>query len=76
MKIMRAILFLICRNRIIVVYFKNQPEESSMSNKIERHLRNGAPNLKDKWVCHNSVNVSGNVIMLVQMAMVMLVIQC
>jgi hypothetical protein len=47
MKIMSAILFLICRNRIIVVYFKNQPEESSMSNKIERHLRNGAPNLKD-----------------------------
>jgi hypothetical protein len=28
------------------------------------------------WVCHNSVNVSGNVIMLVEMAMVMLVVQC
>jgi hypothetical protein len=27
-------------------------------------------------VCHNSVNVSGNVIMLVEMAMVMLVVQC
>jgi hypothetical protein len=26
------------------------------------------------WVCHNSVNVSGNVIMLVEMAM--LVVQC
>jgi hypothetical protein len=26
--------------------------------------------------CHNSVNVSGNVIMLVEMAMVMLVVQC
>jgi hypothetical protein len=43
--------YLTYRNRIIVVYFqlkfKNQPEESSMSNKIERHLRNGAPNLKD-----------------------------
>jgi hypothetical protein len=30
----------------------------------------------DLWVCHNSVNVSGNVIMLVKMAMVMLVVQC
>jgi hypothetical protein len=28
------------------------------------------------WVCHNSVNVSGNVIMLVEMAMMMLVVQC
>jgi hypothetical protein len=26
------------------------------------------------WVCHNSVNVSGNVIMLVEMAMVMLAV--
>jgi hypothetical protein len=28
------------------------------------------------WVCHNTVNVSGNVIILVLMEMVMLVIQC
>jgi hypothetical protein len=28
------------------------------------------------WVSHNSVNVSGNVIMLVEMAMVVLVVQC
>jgi hypothetical protein len=28
------------------------------------------------WVCHKSVNVSGNVIMLVEMAIVMLVVQC
>jgi hypothetical protein len=27
-------------------------------------------------VCHNSVNVNGNVMMLVEMAMVMLVVKC
>jgi hypothetical protein len=31
---------------------------------------------KTIWVCHNSANASGNVIMLVEMAMVMLVVQC
>jgi hypothetical protein len=31
---------------------------------------------RHSWVCHNSVNVSGNVIMLVEMVMVMLVVQC
>jgi hypothetical protein len=31
---------------------------------------------RELWVCHNSVNVSGNVIMLLEMAMVMLVVQC
>jgi hypothetical protein len=32
--------------------------------------------LRALWVCHISVNVNGNVIMLVEMAMVMLVVQC